>query len=125
MIDENRARTTLGSVVNGVGAYHLSSGERRWRVVYTKDRKVKGRAGFRTKAAALHWQASNTSAIDTGTYRDRTKQHTEFGPYAEQWFSDKRLDLRPNTITWYESLLKNDILPTYDTMQFREIDAER
>jgi integrase len=103
---------TNGDVRNGIGTYSLKSGQKRYRVVYRMNGRVKSKGGFVTKEAARRWQTKNASDVDTGQWIDPSLGRKTFGAFAGDWLPT--VDVRPNTVALYDYLLRQHIYPTFE-----------
>ena len=112
----------FGKVVDGIGGYRLANGDRRWRVVYKVGRSLRGKGGFKTKAAAQHWQRHTLVSLDKGEHMDTTKAKATFGPYAEQWL-ENAAHLRSSTAASYEYQYRIHLAPTFAGLAFKDIDT--
>lgn len=113
----------FNKVVDGIGEYRLANGDRRWRVVYKVGRHLRGKAGFKTKAAAQHWQRHTLVSLDKGEHVDTAKAKATFGPYALRWL-ENAAHLRPSTAASYEFQYRVHIAPTFANVAFKDLDPE-
>lgn len=98
---------TFGKVTDGIGSYTISDGSTRWRVVYKVGRSVRGKAGFKTKGAALHWQRHTLVDVEKGDWVAPERKRVTFGTFADEWLESAKL--RPSTRTLYGYILGHDL----------------
>jgi len=104
---------------DGIGAYRLATGDKRYRVVYRVNGRTKSKGGFARKEDARRWRDKNRVAVDQDQHVDRAKGRTPFAEYAEGWIATA--DLRPTTIHLYGYLLRCHIEPTFGTTPLASI----
>ncbi len=119
-------KRSFGETKDGIGSYTVSDGTKRYRVVYRDGRRVKSKAGFRTKGAAKAWLRNTLVDLENGEHIE-TKRATEtFGAYVERWLVKLAADpaIRQNTWSSYESNYRIHIKPTFGDTEFRHLDTE-
>src|SRR5829696_3302086 len=82
---------------------------RRWLAVWVADGQERSKAFDRKVDAERHLTTVGASLL-SGSYVDPAAGRITVRTYAARWLADQ-VQLRPTTAAWYESHLRNHVLP--------------
>lgn len=87
---------------------------KRWRARWVAPNGQEKSKTFTTKDAATLWLSKTTIDVASGAYIDPGAGNLTMHAWSQQWMATKR-HRKPTTVAGYESLLRNQILPTWET----------
>ncbi len=94
-----------------------------WRARYRDVRGKEHAKHFSRKIDAQQWLDSITTAIKTGNYVDPRDARTTFGQWAPRWYATTP-NLKQTTRATYENLLRNHVLPAWESVALGDISHE-
>ena len=87
----------------------------KWRARYRGPDKRERTRDFDRKTDAERWRREQLAKIDRGEWTDPTAGRVVIGDYAGEWLRGK-VKLKHSTRVSYESLLQQQVLPTWATV---------
>ncbi len=95
----------------------------RWQARYSdpSGKLVSAPQTFATKTDADRWLAMVEADLHRGEWRDPKLGRVAFSEWAEQWYAGTAT-LKPKTRVWYESSLRNHVLPHFGALPVAGID---
>lgn len=92
----------------------------KWRARYRDNAGRERAQHFNRKTDAERWLRDEQGKLDRGDWTDPARARVTVGVWAEQWFAGQ-LQLKPSTRARYESLLRVQVRPTWETVPLSSV----